>query len=77
MAEFVDVYSRATGKKHRVPAHYLDNPVLSRPFRRTPKASAAEARAAESATPATDDVTTPSVDPAPTTETASGGGADR
>jgi hypothetical protein len=72
MAEFVDVYSRATGRKHRVPAHYLDNPVLSQQFRKTPKASAAETRATGSATPATDAATAPAV-PAPTTETPAAG----
>lgn len=72
MAEFVDVYASATGKKHRVPAHFMDNPVLSKPFRKTPKASAAETRAAGSATPATDVVTAASANPS-TTETPAAG----
>ena len=32
--EFVEVASKATGQKRRVPAHWLDHPVLSIPFRR-------------------------------------------
>lgn len=52
---FIDVYSKATGRKHRVPEHYMDNPVLARPFRKTPKTRAAETT---SATPETDVVST-------------------
>ncbi|MEP7738528.1 hypothetical protein ABKW28_12800 [Nocardioides sp. 31GB23] len=51
---FIDVYSKATGRKHRVPEHYLTNPVLAKPFRKTPKTRAAET---SSATPETDVVT--------------------
>lgn len=62
MAQFIDVYAKDTGVKHRVPAHYMDNPVLSRPFRKTPKPGTTEATdgpspAAETATPVTDVVT--------------------
>lgn len=57
MGQFVNVYSRATGLKHRVPAHWMDHPTLSKPFRKTPKQTAAETRALGSATPATDVVT--------------------
>ncbi|GAW54745.1 hypothetical protein [Nocardioides sp. PD653] len=71
---FVDVYSTATGKKHRVPAHFMTNPRLSRPFRKTPKATAAETRALGSATPGTDVVTTTPENPTPsTTETPAAG----
>lgn len=63
MGEFIAVYSKATGKKHRVPAHVMDNPRLSAPFRKTPKQNAAETRALGSATPATDVITVPSEDP--------------
>lgn len=63
MGEFVDVYSKATGKKHRVPAHFMDNPRLAAPFRKTPKASAAETRELGTATPTTDVITVPSEDP--------------
>ena len=52
MAKFVYVYAKATGKKHKVPEHYLDNPVLMRPFSKTPKSRAAEQAApAGSGTP--------------------------
>lgn len=37
---FVDVYDKKTGIKQRVPEHWLDNPVLSKPFRKTPLATA-------------------------------------
>lgn len=43
MDGFVDVYSKATGVKHRVPPHYLDNPRLMKPFRKTPKTREAAA----------------------------------
>lgn len=51
---FIDVYSKATGRKHRVPEHFMDNPVLAAPFRKTPKTRGAETT---SATPETDVVT--------------------
>lgn len=54
MAKFVDVYDKATGRKHRVPEHFLTHPVLSKPFRKTPKTRAAETT---SATPETDVIT--------------------
>lgn len=54
MAKFVDVYDKTTGRKHRVPEHFLDNPVLSRPFRKTPKTRDTETT---SATPETDAIT--------------------
>lgn len=57
MAEFINVYAKDTGVKHRVPAHWMSHPTLSKPFRKTPKQSAAETRAMGSATPATDVVT--------------------
>jgi hypothetical protein len=38
MTDFVTVYSEATGRKQRVPAHYMDNPVLSRGLRLVPSA---------------------------------------
>lgn len=40
----ITVYSRRTGLKHRVPAHYLDHPVLSKQWRKTPKTREVEAR---------------------------------
>lgn len=74
MGEFIDVYSKKTGKKHRVPAHFMDNPRLAAPFRKTPKQTAAETRALGTATPATDVITVPSEDPSNTnTETPAAG----
>ena len=67
MPKFVDVYSKATGEKHRVPAHFMTNPVLSKPFRKTPKQRATEGTP-ESATPATD-VVTPTPSASTTTST--------
>ena len=69
---FVDVYATATGKKHRVPAHFMTHPTLSRPFRKTPKATAAETRAMGSATPGTDVVSTTPDNPS-TNETPAAG----
>lgn len=66
---FINVYSKATGRKHRVPEHFLTHPVLSKPFRKTPKTRAAETT---SATPETDAVTATSGDPS-TTETPAAG----
>lgn len=42
MAEFIDVYSKATGKKTRVPAHWEKNPKLFAPFEKTPRQKAAD-----------------------------------
>lgn len=47
----VAVYDKSTGVKHSVPEHWLDNPVLSQPFRKTPKQTSAESTKA----PAGDD----------------------
>lgn len=69
MGDFIDVYNKATGKKHRVPAHFMDNPRLAAPFRKTPKQTAAETAAMGSATPGTDVTSTTPAHP-PTTETA-------
>lgn len=46
MTEFVDAYSTATGRKQRVPAHYLDHPVLGKGLAKTPRIKARE-KAAE------------------------------
>ena len=54
---FIDVYAKATGRMHRVPEHFMTNPVLAAPFRKTPKTRAAETT---SATPETDVVTSTS-----------------
>ena len=44
--EFVDAYVIATGKKRRIPRHWLDHPTLGAPFRLTPKAAAKQRRTA-------------------------------
>lgn len=36
MGDFIYVYSKRTGRKHRVPAHWVDIPALFKPFRKTP-----------------------------------------
>ncbi|MCL8026312.1 hypothetical protein [Nocardioides bruguierae] len=41
-ADFIWVYRKDNGEKQRVPAHWMDHRVLSRPFRKTPKTRAAE-----------------------------------
>lgn len=46
---FVPAYRIDTGEKVRIPAHWLDHPVLGKPFRLTPKASATRAVAAPDA----------------------------
>lgn len=40
MAKFVDVFSKATGRPHRVPEHFVDHPVLGRDITTTPPADA-------------------------------------
>lgn len=67
MGKFINVYDRKSGNKHRVPAHWMDHPTLSKPFRKTPKQRASET---ESATPVTDVVT---ATPATPTETPAAG----
>ena len=47
---FVDAYSKKTGKKVRVPAHFIGHPVLGKPFNKTPRQKAADAQAEDSAT---------------------------
>lgn len=36
LSEFVDAYAISTGRKQRIPRHWLDDPVLGRDFRKTP-----------------------------------------
>lgn len=40
MGQFVEVYSKTTGRKQVVPARWLDHPRLGRDFQTTPKARA-------------------------------------
>ncbi len=46
---FVDAYSKRTGKKVRIPAHFLGHPVLGKPFNKTPRQKAADTEAEQSA----------------------------
>ncbi len=55
MDRFVEVAVKATGNKQRIPAHWLDHPVLSEPFRQLPSAKKAEGQAKASAKAATTD----------------------
>lgn len=45
MDRFVEVAVKATGNKQRIPAHWLDHPVLSEPFRELPSAKKAQEKA--------------------------------
>lgn len=58
---FVEVVVKETGEKQWVPAHYMEHPVLSRPFELPPSAKASEGKLEEPAgdtPPATDPTTT-------------------
>lgn len=39
---FVDAYSKTTGRKQSIPAHFLDHPVLGAGFAKAPTAKARE-----------------------------------
>lgn len=39
---FVAAYDKNTGRKHSVPEHWLDHPVLGQNLRKTPKQKSAE-----------------------------------
>lgn len=47
MDGLVSAYSKATGKKQRIPAHWIGHPVFGRKFELTPSAKAAIAAEAE------------------------------
>lgn len=47
MDGFVEVYSKTTGKKHHVPEHWVNHPVLGKNFAETPSARASKAGAPE------------------------------
>ena len=53
MSDFVWAYSTSTGRKARVPAHYLDHPVIGKWWRKTPLSQ----KAAEAKAPASGDTT--------------------
>lgn len=57
---FVDAYSKRTGKKVRIPEHFLGHPVLGKGFNKTPRQKAADAQATSATgtdTPASGDKT--------------------
>lgn len=47
MGGSVEVYSKTTGKKHIVPEHWLNHPVLDKNFAETPSSVASKAGAPE------------------------------
>ena len=51
MAEFIEAVVKATGRKQRIPAAWLDHPVLSEPFRLTKRAEKKAAKPADEETP--------------------------
>lgn len=58
----IKVYRKDTGDIVHVPAHWMDHPVLSAPFRKTPRQRAREAgqeAAAQTSTPRTGEVANP------------------
>ena len=61
MDRFVEVAVKATGKKQRIPAHWLDHPILGAGFKLSPSSEARhpqprqQEQAATTATAATDD----------------------
>jgi len=44
MSNFITAYSKRTGKKVRVPAHFFDVPSLSRDLSKTPRQNKADER---------------------------------
>lgn len=50
MPQFISVYSKATGEKHRVPEHFLTVPSIARNFNKTPRQRKREADEAPVAT---------------------------
>lgn len=52
MSPFVWAYSSTTGRKARIPAHWLEHKTLSKGWRKTPLQKAADTK-----TPATGDTT--------------------
>ena len=46
MSQFIDVYAKSTGEKHRVPAHFMDVPSIAKQFTKTPRQRKADERAA-------------------------------
>ena len=47
---FVRVYDKTTGRKHSVPEHYLDHPVLGANLRKTPLSEKRQRDAGQAAT---------------------------
>ena len=47
---FVAAFDKSTGRKHSVPEHWLDHPVLGKGLRKTPLTQKAEREAEKAAT---------------------------
>lgn len=68
----ITVYRSDTGEKVRIPPHWLDNPDLAVPFRKTPKTRATEQRGRATSTDA-GKRPEPGLDTPTTTETPAAG----
>ena len=51
MSKFVEVVASATGRKQRVPEHWIDHPVLGAPFKPKPSARATRSAGTEAKAP--------------------------
>lgn len=49
-SDFISVYSRATGEKHLVPAHFIEVPGIAKNFRLTPRQRKADEKRATART---------------------------
>ena len=70
----IKVYRKDTGEKVRVPAHWMDHPSLSKPFRKTPMQRARD-EAQQTSTPRTGEVA--KTQPKSTDESAKAGDDDK
>jgi len=52
-SKFVEVYATATGRKQRVPEHFLTDPILSKGISLTPRERAASDHTSDDAEPKT------------------------
>jgi hypothetical protein len=69
----IKVYRKDTGEIVRVPEHWMDNPSLSKPFRKTPSQKARETQ--QTSTPRTGEVA--KTQPQSTDESAKAGDDDK
>lgn len=56
MAKFIEAVVRATGRKQRIPAHWLDHPTLGEPFKLTAQSRKRAEKAEALQTPAEESV---------------------